>query len=415
MLTLLHTADWHLGHSLHGVSRQREHQQFLTWLLQQLCTRQIDALIIAGDIFDSANPSAAAQTQLYDFLVQAKQQQPALSIILIAGNHDSASRLQAPASLLNTLGIYVIGALPRQLDGTILWHNLLIPLSDSAGTIQAWCGAMPFLRNADLPTNSNSDDDALIAGVTRLYAELFAQLQSKATQGESLLLTGHCYMVGGHISELSERKILGGNQHALPIALFPADVDYVALGHLHQPQAVGGKAHIRYSGSPIPLSFDESHYTHQVLQVELAIGQAPLITALPIPRTVELIRIPNGKEYAPLFDVLAQLQNLPLNHQLEQDEQPLVELRILLDKPEPSLHPQIDSVIDKLPLRVLKRSTSVTGDKHSLADSVSEQRLEELQPLAVFQQRYYSEYASEAPSDLTHLFIELLEQLQTTD
>ncbi|MFI3197517.1 MAG: exonuclease subunit SbcD, partial [Methylococcaceae bacterium] len=150
MLRLFHTADWHLGHCLHGVSRQLEHQRFLDWLLLELQNKQADALIVAGDIFDSANPSAAAQTQLYEFLVKARTQLPALNIILIGGNHDSASRLDAPSSILNALGVTVVGGLVRE-DSAINWDRLLVPLTNATGDIKVWCGAMPFLRNADLP------------------------------------------------------------------------------------------------------------------------------------------------------------------------------------------------------------------------------------------------------------------------
>jgi exonuclease SbcD len=413
MLTLLHTADWHLGHSLQGVSRHLEHQQFLQFLLEQLLLRRVDALIVAGDIFDSANPSAQAQTQLYDFLVQAKQQQPQLSIILIGGNHDSASRLEAPAALLNTLGVHVIGGLSR-LNGEVLWDKLLIPLTNSAGDTEAWCGAMPFLRNADLP-NNNDNEQPLIAGVSSLYAELFAQLQQKACNGEKLLLTGHCYMVGGQISELSERKILGGNQHALPVDLFPEAIDYVALGHLHNPQAVAGKNHIRYSGSPIPLSFDESDYRHQVLQIELSKQQPISISSIIIPRSIDLIRIPNGHDYGKLSDVLVQLHDIAQDYQqVDEARRPFVELRILLDKPVPNLHQQIDAVLAELPVRVLKRSLATTGTSQSLADISVEERLEELQPLAVFERCYHNEYQSLPPAELNALFIQLLEQVQTS-
>ncbi len=268
MLRLFHTADWHLGHHLHGISRQLEHQHFLDWLLHELHSRHADALIIAGDIFDSANPSSAAQSQLYEFLVKARTRQPSLDIILIGGNHDSASRLDAPSPILNALGVTVVGGLSRDDQGNIDWERLLVPLTNAAGEIKAWCGAMPFLRNADLPA-SEQDNDPLISGMKTLYAELFAQLQQKAGNGESLILTGHCYMVNGAVSELSERKILGGNQHALPVELFPDDIAYVALGHLHLAQRVGTHEHIRYSGSPIPLSFDETDYPHQIVQVEI--------------------------------------------------------------------------------------------------------------------------------------------------
>ena len=350
MLRLFHTADWHLGHSLHGVSRQLEHQRFLDWLLQELQHKQVDALIVAGDIFDSANPSAAAQTQLYEFLVKARAAQPALNIVLIGGNHDSASRLDAPSSILNALGVTVVGGLIRDADG-IAWDRLIVPLTNATGEIKAWCGAMPFLRNADLPPDEQ-DDEPLIAGVKSLYGQLFSALQAKAVQGEPLILTGHCYMVNGCVSELSERKILGGNQHALPVELFPEDIAYVALGHLHLAQQVGANEHIRYSGSPIPLSFDESHYQHQVLQVDIKAGQPVATAAIKIPRSVALLRIPNGKDFAELSAALAQLEQMDFDDTLPIEQRPFVELRIRLDKPEPGLRQQVEAVIAELPVRL---------------------------------------------------------------
>ncbi len=432
MLRLFHSADWHLGHHLHGISRQREHQQFLDWLLDELDTKQADALIVAGDIFDSANPSSAAQAQLYNFLVSAKSRLPNLDIVLVGGNHDSASRLDAPASLLNALGVTVVGGLSRDAQGVIDWERLLVPLTNADGEIKAWCGAMPFLRNADLPATArdggsvaigmepmrpiepDSDSDPLIAGMKSLYAELFAQLQQKAGNAESLILTGHCYMVNGALSELSERKILGGNQHALPVELFPDDIAYVALGHLHLAQKVGANEHIRYSGSPIPLSFDEAAYTHQIMQIDLKAGQ-PLVTApVKIPRSVELLRIPNGKDFAVLAEVIGQLEQLTLD-ELPLEQRPLLELRIRLEKPEPGLRQQIEQAIAALPVRLLKISTAYNGSENSLADLNIEERLEELQPLDVFQRCYQNKYDKDAPDAMTALFNELFESLQGTD
>ena len=424
MLRLIHTADWHLGHCLHGVSRQLEHQHFLDWLLEELQNKQADALIVAGDIFDSANPSAAAQAQLYEFLVKARTQQPALNIVLIGGNHDSASRLDAPSSILNALGVTVVGGLVRD-EGGINWDRLIVPLTNAAGEIKAWCGAMPFLRNADLPSTARDggigtepmrpdeqDDEPLIAGVKSLYKQLFSELQAKATQGESLILTGHCYMVNGCVSELSERKILGGNQHALPVELFPEEIAYVALGHLHLAQKVGANEHIRYSGSPIPLSFDESHYPHQVVQVDIKTRQPVETVAIKIPHSVELLRIPNSKDFAVLSDVLAQLEQLNFDEDLPIEQRPFVELRIKLEKPEPGLRQQVEETISKLPVRLLKISTAYSGSDKSLADVKIEERLEELQPLDVFQRCYQNKFDQEAPESMNTLFNELLENLR---
>jgi exonuclease SbcD len=413
MIRIFHTADWHLGHHLHGVSRQMEHQRFLDWLLGEMQDKQVDALIVAGDIFDSANPSSAAQSQLYEFLVKAKTRLPNLNVVLVGGNHDSASRLDAPSPILNALGVTVVGGLSRDVDGNIDWERLLVPLTNAAGDIKAWCGAMPFLRNADLPS-SDSDSDPLISGMKTLYAELFEQLQQKAGNAESLILTGHCYMVNGAVSELSERKILGGNQHALPVELFPDDIAYVALGHLHLAQRVGANNHIRYSGSPIPLSFDESDYPHQVVQVDIRAGRPVETVAVKIPRSVQLLRVPNGKDFAVLPDVIVQLQSLTLED-LPAEQQPLLELRIRLEKPEPGLRQQIEETIAKLPVRLLKISTAYSGSEKSLADLKIEERLEELQPLDVFQRCYQNKFDQDTPEAMNELFNQLVESLQGAD
>jgi exonuclease SbcD len=413
MIRIFHTADWHLGHHLHGVSRQLEHQRFLDWLLEELQDKQADALIVAGDIFDSANPSSAAQSQLYDFLVKTKTRLPNLDVVLVGGNHDSASRLDAPSPILNALGVTVVGGLLRGDQGNIDWERLLVPLTNAADEIKAWCGAMPFLRNADLPP-SEQNNDPLISGMKTLYAELFTQLQQKAGNAESLILIGHCYMVNGAVSELSERKILGGNQHALPVELFPDDIAYVALGHLHLAQKVGANEHIRYCGSPIPLSFDETDYPHQVVQVDIRAGLPVETVAVKIPRSVQLLRIPNGKDFAVLPEVVEQLQSLTLED-LPIEQRPLLELRIRLEKPEPGLRQQIEEVIAKLPVRLLKISTAYSGSEKSLADLRIEERLEELHPLDVFQRCYQNKYDKEAPETMNALFNELFENLQGTD
>ena len=414
MLRIFHTADWHLGHTLHNMPRDYEHQQFLDWLLKQFELQQADALIVAGDIFDSANPPASAQARLYRFLVKAKQCLPRLDIIVIGGNHDSASRLDAPQPMLDSLGIQVVGGLPRNDENQIDWDRLCVPVKDRSGAVKAWCGAMPFLRLADLPEPSGDDNaDPLIEGIRALYAELIEQLRQKADDGQKLILTGHCYMVGTRLSELSERKILGGNQHALPVDIFPADIDYVALGHLHLAQQVGDPK-IRYSGSPIPLSFDETDYRHQVLQIDLAEEAETIVTPIYIPRAVELVRVPtNG--HAPLVDVLEVLSKHDFDESLAKEQQPFLECRVLLDKPEPGLRQQIEETVKDKAVRLLKISTHYAGNGKSLADMQPQERLEDLDVEQVFQRCYEQQHGDPAPMALTELFHQLVETEQETD
>ena len=410
MLKIIHTADWHLGHHLHGISRDYEHQQFLDWLLLQLEQLEADALIVAGDIFDTANPSALAQSQLYDFLVKARNLCPLLDIILIGGNHDSAARLDAPAAILNALGVSVVGGLIRNEQGETDWQRLIVPLKNKSGKVKAYCGAMPFLRHADLPDNSS--DDPLISGVRELYGELLDNLQQQAVNDEALLLTGHCYMVGGNLSELSERKILGGNQHALPVDIFSAEISYTALGHLHLAQTVGDNKAVRYSGSPIPLSFDEQHYKHQVVLVDIQQDKTVNTTSVLVPRSVEIVRIPSANSYCDLQEAIEQLEAYDFDSSLTNEQQPLLELRISLEKPEPGLRQQIELCVAELPVRLLKISTAYSGNEKGLADVVKEQRLEELQPEQVFMQCYENKFDKTAPTEMLTLFNELHESLQ---
>ncbi|WP_203563860.1 exonuclease subunit SbcD [Deefgea sp. CFH1-16] len=144
-MRFIHTSDWHLGQTLHHFERRFEHQCFLDWLLATLVTEQAQTLLISGDIFDNANPSAAAQKQFYQFLQQAKARVPALNIVIIAGNHDSPGRLEMPAPFLAGMDASVIGFVPRDAAGQIDVSRLVIPLQDTQG-VAAWCLAIPFLR-----------------------------------------------------------------------------------------------------------------------------------------------------------------------------------------------------------------------------------------------------------------------------
>src|SRR6516165_2188382 len=158
MLRILHTADWHLGQSFHGFDRDREHAIFLDWLVSIIRERRADALIITGDVFDSVNPSAGAQRRFFDFLAHAHAKAPSLQIIVIAGNHDAAARLEAPSGLFESLNIKAVGTVARDPAGEVNYEKFLIPLRDVSGSVIAIVIAAPFLRPADVPTVSESSD-----------------------------------------------------------------------------------------------------------------------------------------------------------------------------------------------------------------------------------------------------------------
>ena len=403
-LRIIHTADWHLGHQLHGQSREYEHQHFLDWLLKTLKAEQADVLLVAGDIFDTSNPSATAQAQFYGFLSQARIQFPNLDIIFIGGNHDSAARLDAPHPILDAFNIHIVGGFPIK-NNEPDYSRLFIPLHNEQDEIQGWCIAMPFLRPTDLPLQDDKAVDRLIAGVKQRYQEAIDYAQNYVKEDQFLLATGHCYMANSSISELSERRILGGNQHALPVDIFSDKLDYVALGHMHLAQQVAKQKHIRYSGSPIPLSLTEERYKHQILCIEIDNKQQLEIKSLHIPRTVEIIRLP--KKALPLDKVLTLITELELED-LEEEQQPWLELNIKLDQPQPDLRQKLEKALQGKAVRLIKITTSYTGNKESLADEVKEE-LEDINPEDVFLRRWKQDHEGDIPDHYLNAFRELVD------
>lgn len=410
MLRLLHTSDWHLGHTLHDLSREKEHEAFLAWLLERLEAEAVDALLVAGDIFDVANPSAQAQRQLYEFLATARRRFPDMGIVLVGGNHDSAARLDAPDPLLRALDVRVVGGLPRAADRALDVERLLVPLRDRSGTVAAWVVAIPFLRPSDLDAIEAEGVDSLIEGVRRVYADTLAAARARRAPDQALVVTGHAYMTGTKLSELSERKILGGNQHALPVDIFPDDAAYVALGHLHLAQEVG-RASIRYSGSPIPLSMTEASYPHQALLVELEGARFVGVRPLLIPRTVKLLRVPEGGP-EPMDSVLKQLAGLPVRGTLAEALRPMLEVQVLLEEQDPHAKSRVEQACDGKEARLVKVTLTRTGHGGGLVDSAPDcVTLGDLKPEDVIERLYARAYKGALPADLRQAFHDLLEQV----
>lgn len=408
-MRLLHTSDWHLGHTLHDVPRDFEHEAFLGWLLETIGEQRVDALLVAGDIFDTANPSARAQAQYYRFLTEARRRYPALQVVVIGGNHDSADRLDAPTPLLDQLGIHVVGGLPRKADRQLDLDRLLVPLRGADGEVQAWVVAVPFLRPADLPPIPDTEDP-LVEGVRAVYREVFEGARRRRTPGQAILGMGHLYMTGTALSELSERRILGGNQHALPHDLFPEDVAYVALGHLHRPQAVG-RSEVRYSGSPIPLSLAEIDYPHQVCLVELEGEELRSVEALRVPRSVEMLRIPRSGALGKA-EALEALGKLPSAAGKDPERRPFLELRISLERPDPALRHEVERALEGKYARLVRLKVELGGDGRALADRVAKKMLDEIAPEVVFKNRWRQSYEGEPPPELLEAFRALVAEVQ---
>lgn len=316
----LHTSDWHLGQYFHQHSRDFEHQQFLTWLLQQIEQKQPHALLIAGDIFDVVNPSSTSLRQLNQFLSDAHLTAPYMQILMIAGNHDSGYRIEQVEPLLDKYNAKAVGLVTWHEDHTLNTDRLLVPIYDQQKNIVAWCVMLPFLRHAEITGHLPKIQDPMQA-VTFIYQSLIQKALAQKTDDQALIVMTHAHIQHAKVSE-SERSIIIGNLEALPTQIFTQHVDYVALGHLHKPQGVQ-YPFIRYSGSPIPLSFSEINYRHQVVEVTInpqaTDEQKLIIDALPVPRSVQLYHISGN-----LNEVLNQLKQLPYGDEKELDQRDFV-------------------------------------------------------------------------------------------
>ena len=367
-MKLLHTSDWHLGQNFMGKSRTKEHTAFLGWLLETICDQEIEVLVIAGDIFDTGSPPNYALELYYNFLTSLGAS-PCHSVIIIAGNHDSIATLKAPQQLLKALNIHVITSGDES-------ENQIVEIYRQE-EVQAIVCAVPFLRDSvvrgSLEGQTMSDkESALNSGIKAHYLHLYQEANAlRGTRNIPLIATGHLTMVGSQSSE-SEREIYIGGTLNIEADFLSPYFDYVALGHLHLNQKVAQKEHIRYSGSPLPLSFSEATRTKQI----------NIVTFDPLLESVECVEIPLTQK---LLVLRGDRQSV--SEALEQIEDKTTWIEIHLIDPNPSASNQhLREQAQTLGLTVLAIKIDKTIEALHAYD-VEVLSLDELSPLEVFEKR----------------------------
>lgn len=412
-MKILHTADWHLGHQLHGYSRYAEHQYFLDWLLERIEQHQVDALLISGDIFDTANPSATSWQQLYGFLGQLAKQSPGCQVVVAAGNHDSPSKLNAPQHLLTHFDLHFIGSVPYNDEGHPELNRLLLPLKKRDGELKGWVLAVPFLRSSDLRLDGEIADSQQRwqSAISEVYQGLGELAQSLLQPEHCLVSMGHGHVTGGQISELSERHVQIGGQHALPLTIFPERSDYVALGHLHLAQQIkvreGELGEVHYSGSPLALSMSERRYRHQLKLLSWREGEFE-VESLETPKLCQMLVVP--EKPAGLEQVLAELNALPtLDAPFEQ--RPFLEVRVKLDQPQTQLREKVLAAIDDKGLRLAKISISYPEKEAEQHFAKAGEQLSNLKPEQVFELCHQQRFEGKPSEALSRAFSEVMEQV----
>lgn len=399
-MRIIHTADWHIGQTLRGYQREHEHRSVLDELVGIVAEREADALIVAGDVFDSQNPSGDSQRLFYETLVKLHRARPSLQIVITAGNHDAAGRLEAPRALLGGIGAHVIGNV-RRVDGRIDAGRHLVALHAASGETAAHVLAVSYPTAACLPVMPRPEDGSWVVRATKaLYDELMQGARS-ATNGLPLIVTGHLHVAGGIESEGAERRILVGGQHAVPPDVFPEEATYVALGHLHKAQTFKSDR-VRYSGSLLPLSATEQPYRHGVTLLTLDGGGVTSIEHIELKRPVAFLRLPETGELR-LDELGDHLKALDLDPTLPVEQRPFVQVRLSRDGLGSGFRAEADRIAERFPVRLVDlrlsaRAESAAEAKEAAAPIV---RLAERAPEDLFRDAFQRNH-NQAP-DARHL------------
>lgn len=383
-MRILHTSDWHLGQHFMGKSRQAEHQALIDWLLLQVDAHAVDAVLIAGDVFDTGAPPSYAR-ELYSQLV-VRLHSAGVALLLLAGNHDSVATLGESSMMLARLNAIVVAAVADPAS-----HIVVLPLrGGEAGCIVC---AVPFIRPRDVlqsqaGQSAEEKQQSMQAAIQAYYQSVYeagrtrqAELAQALGRSLPLLATGHLTTVGASSNE-SVREIYVGSLEAYPTAAFPP-VDYIALGHIHKPQKVGGLDHIRYCGSPIALGFDEARQQKEVLLVDLHADGLGAVTALAVPSFQQLVSVSgNLQELATAISAAAE-EALP-------GQSVWMEVTVAEDDYLADLPARIEALTQGLPVEVLRVRRLRGTAAASLAAEQSE-TLDELSPDDVFARRLAQE------------------------
>ena len=408
-MRILHTSDWHLGQHFITKSRAAEHLAFINWLLNRICEQQIDAVIVAGDIFDTGAPPSYAREIYNRFVVEMNKL--GCQLVILGGNHDSVSTLNESRELLAYLNTRVVARVEADAEDQI------IVLNDQDGNPGAILCAIPYIRPRDVVTSQADESgiekqQALGEAIKNHYASLYALAEKKRTELSAdlpIIATGHLTAMGVKSSE-SVRDIYIGSLEAVPSSAFPP-ADYIALGHIHRPQIVAQSAHIRYCGSPIPLSFDELGTQKEVLMVEFAEGTLNQITPISVPL------------FQPMQVIKGDLETI--EHQLSlitahQDDKP-VWLCIEVDTQDylNDLQQRIQAMTADMNVEVLQLRRA-RSNRQAQMERQEKETLAELTPEEVFERRLAQEtFDGESEGErLTRIrtrFRSIMEEVSSSD
>lgn len=394
-MKIIHTADWHLGQTFYGYERKKEHVLFLDWLCAILKERAVDVLLIAGDLFDTPNPSAEAQRMYYHFLKRATDENPELQIIVTAGNHDSAARIEAPAPLLESINVYVSGVVHYNGE-EIDYDRMIVPLKCGG-----CCLAVPYLRQNDQPNGENFGE-----GVKTIYSQLYSRAVERSLS--PVIAMGHLQASGAELSvgDKSENIIIGGLE-SIGTQFASEGFAYTALGHLHKAQRVGGRENIRYSGSPLPMSFAERKNRQSVCEVVIENG-VTTHTLIPFDTPAKLLSIPSSPK--PLDIVLGEIATLPDGEVC--DTSPYLEIRVSVTAVDPLLRQTIEEALMGKAVRLARVETVSDKESGESTCAMTYDDFKKIEPIELMKEIYRSECNEDITENLESLLNDVIKEVQ---
>ena len=386
-MKILHTADWHIGQKLHERSRLDEHEQFLDWLLETIQKREVDLLLVSGDIFDTSLPSAEATNLYYRFLYRLFNETDTYTVIT-AGNHDSARHLEAPREFLKMGRIHVVGLASEA-------SRCVLPFPPDDPRVMV--AGVPYLTETDLSRVSYETEiernDRYRERLKSFYAECVSAMPTELPK----ILMGHLFVQGGQVTD-SERNIQIGGATAIHANDFPDGVSYVALGHLHRPQTIKGTDYpIRYSGSPIPLRFNETGYRKSVYLLELSeAGRFIRDEDIEIPIFKELCTV-TGDEESVLWEARTQTW-----------DDKYIQVKLTLDTPRVGISDEIRQAFSERGGEVLIVEVELPKVGEGPTIPVEDMK----HPVEIFEQFHRTNFDGEPPdATLMQTFSELLQMV----
>ena len=403
-MKILHTADWHIGKILHKHPLYEEMDRYFEFLLETIKKEKIDLLLVSGDIFDSSNPGIRDKKLYFDTII--KLYQANIRVVITGGNHDSIGELNAPKQVLSAINTTVVGGAPENIEDQI------IEITNDKNDIAVVVLAVPFLRDRDLRRDqldkTYEDRTAAIkAGIKDHYHNL-ADICEKKYKAYPVIAMGHLFAEGASTSE-SERDIHVGNQAAVKSTIFPPTFDYVALGHIHRPQLVAKQEHIRYSGSPIALSFSEKGDKKSMEIIEIKDAKVKSIKQIDIPKYRSLISISGSLDV--VEEKLRKFSTedpLPTFLELKIKEETFSALTIA------KVEELVSSYQEKESLKILKHQTNFEkGQQDTASLFQTGLSIEDISPKEVFKKRLEAEkLEKEKQTMLLDAFQELLEETE---